>query len=370
MIPADAADETNRCILAIAEDRVQGFHAQPFDVIAERCGLPVDMVLERLHAMLQAGTVRRIRQTLLSTQLVEGALVAWKVPDTRYEVAWEWLRQNDPFTGHIVLRSCDTPTAPGADYRLWTTVKVPTGCQTLEGHCRILAEHIGAQHFVPLPVVGMFALGVGHVRRAGLKPGDKLDKLPVMQGIVRPELSAQEWAVLLALKESLLPHELVREPWRQRAQQLDMPYEQFLQIATALDARQVIGRFATFLDHTRKPSRHTGTGASGLFHWAVPVGMEERAGAECGRHICMTHCYWRSGGAAFGGAQIMGVVHAPTRAEVLAHKAAIDAHLAAVGIPVLHTAVFWSEKAEIRPSEISPRVYEEWASRVFVPCER
>ena len=88
--------------------------------------------------------------------------------------------------------------------------------------------------------------------------------------------------------------------------------------------------------------------------------MEERAGAECGRHICMTHCYWRSGGQKFGGAQIMGVVHAPTREEVLAHKAAIDAHLAACGIPVLHTAVFWSLRAEIRPSEISPVKYREW----------
>lgn len=367
MIPADVADETNRRILAVAEDRVQGFHALPFDVIAARCGLPVELVLERLRAMLQAGTVRRIRQTLLSTNLAEGALVAWKVAPHRCEAAWEWLRENDPFTGHIVLRSSEDATAPGADYRLWTTVKVPTGCHTVEGHCRMLAAKIGAESFVPLPVVGMFALGVGHVRRAGLKPGDKLESLPPMQGIVRPELSADEWSVLLALKESLRPEEIVREPWRLRAAAVGMSYETFLSFAAGLDAGQVIGRFATFLDHTRKPSRHAGTGASGLFHWAVAPGWEERAGAECGRHICMTHCYWRSGGAVFGGAQIMGVVHAPTREEVMAHKAAIDAHLEACGIPVLHTAVFWSEKAEIRPSEISPHVYAEWVKRDFPP---
>jgi len=364
MIPADVADETNRRILAVAEDRVQGFHARPFDVIAERCGLPPELVLERLGAMLQAGTVRRIRQTLLSTNLAEGALVAWKLPAERCEAAWEWLRQHDPFTGHIVLRSCEQADAPGADYRLWTTLKVPTGSHTVEGHCRLLAARIGAVDFVPLPVVGMFALGVGHVRRAGLKPGDKLAELPVMQGIARPELRADEWQVLLALKESLTPAELVREPWRLRAARLGMSYDTFLRLAAELDSRHVIGRFATFLDHTRTPSRHAGTGASGLFHWAVPPGMEERAGAECGRHICMTHCYWRSGGAIFGGAQIMGVVHAPTRQEVLAHKAAIDAHLAACGIPLLHTAVFWSDKAEIRPSEISPLVYAQWRQKV------
>lgn len=366
MIPADVADATNRRILAVAEDQVQGFHVRPFDEIAARCGMAAELVLERLRAMQQAGTVRRIRQTLLSTHLAEGALVAWKLPPARCETAWEWLRRHDPFTGHIVLRSCADPAAPGADYRLWTTVKVPTGSNTVAGHCRMLAEQIGASDFVLLPVVGMFALGVGHVRRAGLKPGDKLAAPPAMQGIARPTLTPEEWEVLLALKESLKPDELVREPWRQRAAQLGMSHGEFIRIASGLDARRVIGRFATFLDHTRRPDRHAGTGASGLFHWAVPRGAEERAGAECGRHICMTHCYWRSGGAPFGGAQIMGVVHAPTREEVLAHKAAIDAHLAACGIEVKHTAVFWSEKAEIRPSEISPRAYEAWQSAL---CE-
>lgn len=56
----------------------------------------------------------------------------------------------------------------------------------------------------------------------------------------------------------------------------------------------------------------------------------------------------------------MGVVHATTRAAVLAHKTAIDAHLSSCGIPVLHTAVFWSERAQIRPSEINPDLYRKW----------
>ncbi len=363
MIPAEVADETNRRILAVAEDRIHGFHARPFDEIALRCNLPVEVVMQRMRAMLAAGTVRRVRQTLLSTHLADGALVAWKLPDASLESAWEWLREHDPFTGHIVLRSSERADAPGADYRLWTTLKVPTGSNTVQAHCRLLAGMIGAEDFVLLPVVGMFALGVGHVRRAGLRPGDKLDVAPPMQKVARPQLSGREWDVLLALKESLVPDELVREPWHARALKLGMTHDEFVQVAQSLDARKVIGRFATFLDHTRPASHHAGIGASGLFHWAVPPGLEEQAGAECGRHICMTHCYWRSGGAVFGGAQIMGVVHAPSRGEVLAHKAAIDAHLAACGIPVVHTAVFWSEKAEIRPSEISPLVYKAWISK-------
>ncbi len=354
---------TDLQILNVAEDRLTGFHVRPFDEISNRSGVPVELVLERLRTLLAAGSVRRIRQTLLSTSLADGALVAWRVPEDRLEAAWEWLRQNDPFTGHVVLRSCDNPAAPGADYRLWTTLKVPTGSNTVEGHCSLLMRHIGATAFAPLPVVGMFALGVGHVRRAGLRPGDKLDTLPTMQCPTRPQLSELDWKVLMALKESLRPDELVREPWAARAQKIGLTHREFCDIAADLDKRKVIGRFATFLNHTGAANKHSGTGAAGLFHWAVPPGMEERAGAECGRHICMTHCYWRSGGEPFGGAQIMGVVHSADWDGVLAHKAAIDSHLAACGIPVRHTAIFRSEKACINPSEIDPVRYTAWLER-------
>ncbi len=362
-LPATVEDALNRRILAVAEDRIGGFHRHPFEAVALACGLPEDEVRARLLAMLQAGTIRRVRQTLLSTSLAEGALIAWQVPEDKLEAAWAWMRDNDPFTGHVVLRESENAASPGASYRLWTTLKVPVGCGSVEEHCRLLCRLTGATDFVPLPVVGMFALAVGHVRRAQLRVGDKMPEPPAMQCPARPQLTEEEWSVLLSLKESLEPHEFVHETWAGRARALGMEVERYCTLAESLDRRQVIGRFATFLDHTGKGKHAAGLGASGLFHWAVPKGMEERAGAECGRHLCMTHCYWRSGGEPFGGAQIMGVVHAPTREGVLAHKAAIDAHLAACGIPVLHTAVFWSRNAVICPSEISPAAYRAWRAQ-------
>ncbi len=359
--PALLEDALSRRILAVAEDRVAGFHRHPFAAVAAACGLPEDVVTLRLLELLQSGAVRRVRQTLLSTSLAEGALVAWRVPEALLESAYAWMRDHDPFTGHVVLRESENPAAPGASYHLWTTLKVPTGCGSLDEHCRLLCRLTGAVNYVLLPVVGMFALGVGHVRRSRLQVGDKLPEPPPMQRPARPQLSAEEWRVLLSLKESLEPCEFQHETWSRRAAALGMAVEHYCAVAEGLDRREVIGRFATFLDHQSKGRHAAGLGASGLFHWAVPVGMEERAGAECGRHLCMTHCYWRSGGETeFGGAQIMGVVHAPTREGVLAHKAAIDAHLAACGIPLLHTAVFWSRRAEISPSEISPLAYRDW----------
>ncbi len=368
--PVRSDDAVNRLILSFAEDQITGFHAAPFATIAQRCQLPEQEVIDRLGGMLRAGTIRRIRQTLLSTSLADGALIAWELPEEKLEAAYAWLCQHDPFTGHVVLRRSNDPKAAGARYRLWTTLKVPTGYGSVEEHCRILCRAIGALDFVPLPVVGMFALSVGHVRRAGLQVGDRLDQAAAMQVPVVPQLSEQEWQVLLSLKESLREEELTPQPWALRAQKLGMSHEEFCQMAQQLDAKKVIGRFASFLDHQGRGGHAVGTRASGLFHWTVPTGMEEAAGGECGRHICMTHCYWRSGGEKLGGAQIMGVVHAKSREMVLGHKAAIDAHLAHCGIPILHSAVFWSERAEVRPSEIHPSIYSNWLARFNgKPCD-
>jgi hypothetical protein len=86
-------------------------------------------------------------------------------------------------------------------------------------------------------------------------------------------------------------------------------------------------------------------------------------GSEVGRHFCMTHCYWREGGPQFGNVNIMGVVHGTEKERVLEHKAAIDRHLESVGIPVSYTNVFWGGRSEIKPSEISPKVYHEWHAK-------
>lgn len=364
-LPVSPNDPVNARILSVAEDRVEGFRFRPFDAVAEASGVGAGVVLARLRAMLEAGVVRRVRQTLQTARLARGALVAWRLPEERLRAAWLWLKRNDPFTGHIVIRRAEG-RVPGEEYRLWTTLKVPAGCNTPEGHCRLVSRFIGAESWALLPAKGVFVLGVGHVRRRGLRPGDRLPRPAGMRTLRPLVLSPGEWRVLLALKEPLAPGEMVPEPWSGRAGRLGLSPGEFRRAAEELDGKGALGRFAVFLEHVRVRSADGPvTGYNGLFHWTVPRGMEERAGGECGRHLCMTHCYWRTGaGSLFGGAQIMGVVHGSCREEVFAHKAAIDAHLARCGVPVLHTAVFRSELSEVRPSELSPDVYRSWLAGV------
>jgi hypothetical protein len=212
-----------------------------------------------------------------------------------------------------------------------------------------------------MPANGVFALGVGHTRRKTLEPGDKTEEQAVMMTTTAVDLTAEEWTVLLALKEELTLDEISESPWDKRAEIAGVSLDRFCEVAETLNAKKVIGRFSTFLEHV-KPSA-TGervTRFNGLFHWAVPKGREIEGGAEVGRHFCMTHCYWREGGPQFGDVNIMGVVHGTEKSRVLEHKAAIDRHLEALGIPVSYTNVFWGGRSEIKPSEISPKVYHEW----------
>jgi len=358
-IPTEHDDPINAKILAVSEDLVSGFQEDPFSVIASESGVDLDLVLERIRAMLEAGVIRRVRQTMLATKLAHGALVAWKLPEEKLNDAFDFMAKEDPFSGHVVIRSTDTEVS-GSGYRLWTTLKVPQG-ESLDHHATVLKDIVGADEYLLMPANGVFALGVGHVRRKGLEPGAKIDAAAEMMTTTIVELTDEEWTVLLALKEELTPDEIVQNCWDARAQQAGVTLERFYQVAETLNQKKVIGRFSTFLEHV-KPS-DTGkkvTRFNGLFHWAVPKGMEVEAGGEVGRHHCMTHAYWREGGPQFGNVNIMGVVHGTEKPKVMEHKAAIDKHLEASGIEVSYTNVFWGGRSEIKPSEISPQIYQDW----------
>lgn len=362
-LPVWIDDPINAAILAVSEDQLQGFHIDPFGEVADRSGIDVATVIERVVAMVRAGTIRRVRQTLMATNLAQGALVAWQVPAERLTAAFEYLFDEDPFSGHVVIRTTDAAT-PGSNYRLWTTLKVPQGFSMIK-HADFLARNTGAERYRIMPAKKLFALGVGHVRRRGMEPGARAAVLADVQDTNIVALSDLEWRVLTAIKREFDLDEIERELWRKRAAEAGVSPAEFERIGTSLSARRVIGRFSTFLEHV-KPNKESGervTRYNALFHWAVPAGREIDAGREVGRHHIMTHAYWREGGPEFRNVNIMGVAHGTDKDAVLAHKAAIDRHLREAGIDFGYTNVFWGGRSEIKPSEISPSAYARFCER-------
>ena len=361
-------DEINARILAVSEDRIAGFVHDPMRDIAMACDLPVALVIERIRAMLQAGTIRRVRQTLMATDLAPGALVAWEVEPEQLDAAFDFMFQRDPFSGHVVVRSTDSP-ASGSQYRLWTTLKVPHGF-SMRKHADFLRDQVGAKNYRLMPARGIFALGVGHTRRKSMEPGSKSDERAEMHAVRMVELNELEWRVLMTLKRELAPDEIRENLWEGRAREADLPLSVFFEVAESLNERKVIGRFSTFLEHV-KPTA-TGervTRFNALFHWAVPAGRELEAGQEIGRHHILTHCYWREGGPEFNQVNIMAVAHGTDRNLVRAHKAAIDEHLGRIGMPFAYTNVFWGGRSEIKPSEIAPAAYSLWCRSVGLDPE-
>jgi hypothetical protein len=358
-VPVEFTDPINAKILAVSEDRVQGFQRDPLGEIARLSGVELPVVIERLQAMLRAGNIRRIRQTLLATNLAQGALVAWQVPEANLNAAFDWMFQQDPFSGHVVTRSTDAAT-PGSTYKLWTTLKVPQGF-SMTRHCEFLAKKTGAERFVLLPAKRLFALGVGHLRRRGMEPGSKADVPAEVTEVTTTTLNELEWRILNALKREFDVEEIVPGIWEARAHEADVPLQTFYEAAEDFNRRKIVGRFSTFLEHVKPHSDgERVTRFNALFHWAVPAGRELEAGREVGRHHIMTHAYWREGGPEFRNVNIMGVAHGTDKQLVLAHKAAIDEHLRCCGIEVTYTNVFWGGRSEIKPSEISPLAYRDW----------
>lgn len=361
-VPVEIADEINAKILAVSEDQLQGFQRDPFGVVAEKTGLSKTVVMDRVRAMLQAGVIRRVRQTLLATSLAKGALVAWEVDHEGLDAAFDYMFQNDPFSGHVVTRSTDA-VSPGSTYKLWTTLKVPQG-YSLEKHCEFLMEKVRAKAFRVMPAKKLFALGVGHVRRKDMEPGARSKELGSVTDVAVVNLSDREWRIMETVKREFEPEELVEDLWQIRAEEAGVGLDEFFRVAEDLNRRRVVGRFSTFLEHVKQ--LRTGeqvTRYNALFHWAVPPGMEMQAGRELGRHYIMTHGYWREGGPEFRNVNIMGVAHGTDKEKVLAHKAAIDIHLAEAGIKVGYTNVFWGGRSEIKPSEISPFAYLDWCEK-------
>lgn len=364
-VPVEFTDPVNAKILAVSEDRIQGFQRDPLGEISRLSGVELPVVIERIQAMVRAGTIRRVRQTLLATNLAQGSLVAWQVPQNKLDAAFDYLFQQDPFSGHVVTRSTDTVSA-GSNYKLWTTLKVPQG-YSMRKHCEYLAKQIGAEHFRLMPARRLFALGVGHTRRRGMEPGSRSEELAEATEVAIATLNDLEWRILVAIKREFEPEEIVPDIWKARAAEAGVPLETFYEVAEDLNSRKIIGRFSTFLEHV-KPLKdgERVTRFNALFHWAVPPGREMYAGREVGRHHIMTHAYWREGGPEFHNVNVMGVAHGTDKAVVLAHKAAIDKHLEEAGIPVLYTNVFWGGRSEIKPSEISPFAYRDWCKSVGV----
>ena len=93
-----------------------------------------------------------------------------------------------------------------------------------------------------MPSKGIFTLGVGHVRRKTIEPGEKADQPAKMIRVEVVDLSEHEWDILLVLKRELAPEEIRPTSWALRAKEAGVTLDEFYRVAEDLSARKIIGR--------------------------------------------------------------------------------------------------------------------------------
>ena len=148
--------------------------------------------------------------------------------------------------------------------------------------------------------------------------------------------------------------------WAARAAEAGVSLDEFYQVAEQLNARKVIGRFSTFLEHVKPSDRWSaGHAIQRAFSLGGAAGSRNRSGRR-GR-AGITSSRIATGARADRNSRMS--TSWPLRTErtkrlLLAHKAAIDGISQTSGIPVSYTNVFWGGRSEIKPSEISPQVYQ------------
>src|SRR5438094_10572864 len=107
------------------------------------------------------------------------------------------------------------------------------------------------------------------------------------------DLTDEEWNVLLALKREFAPEEIKPSPWLGRARETGVSLEEFYRVAEELNARKIVGRFSTFLEHVKPSSGGVRfTRFNAMFHWAVPAGRAIVAGGEVWRQHIVARRYW------------------------------------------------------------------------------
>src|SRR5258708_12037134 len=90
-VPTTHTDPVNAQILAISEDRIQGFVRDPFAEISRLSGVDVATVIERVQAMLRAGTIRRGRQPLMATNLPQRPRVPCPLPPPKIKPPFDFM---------------------------------------------------------------------------------------------------------------------------------------------------------------------------------------------------------------------------------------------------------------------------------------
>ena len=167
-------------------------------------------------------------------------------------------------------------------FNIWFTLAVPPNSklginQTIE----ILAREAKAIDYIVLPTLKLFKIAV----RLNTT-GDKRKKEEVKKTKVKDiKLTPLHYRVI---EESQSDIPIIKEPFRDTIDRLDISYNEFFKILNELKDAGVMRRFAGILNH-----RRAGFNANAMVVWDIDEKKSDEIGKKASEFSAVSHCYLR-----------------------------------------------------------------------------
>ena len=357
--PASVNDDTNRRILAVSEDQLAA-STPTRSAKSPVAAASTSTTSSSGCAPCWAGTIRRVRQTLLSHDLAAGALVAWKVPPERLE----------PPSTTCSPTTRSPATSSSAHRRATPGARLPP-VDDAQGAAGLLAAKA-------LRATSPSACGAersascrrrrcspsASATRGGARwsPAARSDEPRRSSTRRSVELTDSSGACSTALKREFGPTRCSNDIWSPRAAEAGLTLDDILRDRRGAGRAGLIGRFSTFLEHS---SRCSDGRARHPLQRSLPLGRAggpRDGGRPRGRPPRHPHARLlaRRRAPSSRNVNIMGVPHGTEKERCWRTRPPSMPTSPTAGIPVSYTNVFWGGRSEIKPSELCRHDYAEW----------
>jgi DNA-binding Lrp family transcriptional regulator len=277
---------------------------QPFQVIAERLGVPEAEVLSRIESLKEPPPIIRQISAIFDSKALgyQSTLVAATVDEDKLEHAVSVINAH-PGVSHNYQRN--------NAFNLWYTLAVPPHSKLgLEKTLAILHRLSGAQSTRALPTLRLFKIGV----KLDLSGSDDLSGRSD-----QPAFGAEDQAAACAIPITEADRRMIQvlqrnlaivpRPFDAWAADAGTTVEELLATARKYVKEKRMRRFSAVLKH-----REIGFSANGMGTWEVPPEQREKFGQMAASFSAVSHCYERPTYPDWPYA-IFTMVHAPTREQ-------------------------------------------------------
>ena len=270
-------DESDKRLMNLLQSHFP-LAAEPYALLAEQAGLPLDELMRRTARLVDERIIREITPIFDTRALgYESMLVAAKV-DAEHPHRAAKIINSHPGVSHNYLRT--------HEFNLWFTIATPPDSELgLQGTLSVLQRLTGAESIRQLPTLKLFKINMNLEMEKGT------DALAAAAEAVTPrELEAQPYddtdiAVIRALQG---PMEVTERPYDAAAAEAGMTTEALLAHLEGMVDRKILRRVAAILYH-----RRAGFSANGMGVWRVPDEQILDVGTRMSAVRGISHCYER-----------------------------------------------------------------------------